>query len=314
MVVTTRKTTAETGAAIAASLQPQTVMVARPPPSPPAPSLPLPPPPVEEVICHLPCADINLMPPRLITTVGGPVAVSARCDTSPPVAEETDTVIVAPGAAPPPSPTRSIEVEHDPSAAAGIVTPSPLGATIGEVAQGLTMYRVLNNENQSEMKKKAIGSAVISACYSTRRRQVISDFLDFLKSDCLKYKDLLCRVPTPAHFPTNSQLIENVFVCFSGEKEKMEKIKTLNVLLINWVGNRKLKNATKNKSSPYPQPGTLNMDLCSFFAGTKEYYLWCFGVSNFNFEGGYNGFFMKLMKECIAADVSKNRVFFAIIE
>ena len=155
MVVTTRKTTAETRADIAASLQPQTVMVARPP-SPPALSLPVPPPPVDEVICHLPCADINLMPPRLITTVGGPVAVSARCDTSPPVAEETDTVIVAPGAAPPPSPTCSLEVEHDPSAAAGIVTPSPLGATIGEVAHGLTMYRVLNNENESEMEKKQL--------------------------------------------------------------------------------------------------------------------------------------------------------------
>jgi hypothetical protein len=155
-MVTTRKTTAETEAAIVASLQPQAVMDARPPtPSPGAPPTPpVLPPPVDEVICEFPCADINLMPPRLITTVGGPVTVSARIDTSSPspVAEETATVVVTPpGDAPPPCLTRSPEHPRDISAA-----PSPLvGATIGEVALGLSTYRVMNNEQQSEMEKKS---------------------------------------------------------------------------------------------------------------------------------------------------------------
>ena len=192
----------------------------------------------------------------------------------------------------------STQVSPSPSSA-----PARKAASILEVSSDLTSYKNDNDENESEMEKKAIGAAVISNGYMNRRRIIIADFLDFLKKDCSKYARLLELVDTPPNFPTNHTLIHNVWVCFSGEDNKREKIKQLNLLLINWVGNRTLKK-TKNKLLPYPQPATLNMDLRSFFAGTKEYYLWNFGVSDFNFEGGYNGFFTKLMKERMEIDVS----------
>ena len=101
----------------------------------------------------------------------------------------------------------------------------------------------------------------------------------FTKAPSLSFKtahetvsSLLNLVGTPSNFPTNVELIENVWVCFSGNERKAEKVRELNLMLINWVGNRRLKKAA-NKISPHPQPATLNMDLRAFFVGTKEYYL-----------------------------------------
>jgi hypothetical protein len=174
-----------------------------------------------------------------------------------------------------------------------------------EVSSALKVFKTENNEGESEMEKKAVGTSTVTEGYMNRRRLIINDFLDFLKAECKKYANLLTLVSVPPSFPTNHVLIENVWVCFSGGENKREKVRELNTLLINWVGNRRLKTTKKpNQLSPYPQPSSLNMDLRAFFAGTKEYYLWEFGVSDFNFEGGYNGFFTKLMDERMQLDVS----------
>ena len=65
-----------------------------------------------------------------------------------------------------------------------------------------------------------MGSAVISHGYMNRRRIIIMDFLNFLKKDSFKYSSLLNLVGTPSNFPTNAELIENVWVCFSGNERK----------------------------------------------------------------------------------------------
>jgi hypothetical protein len=192
--------------------------------------------------------------------------------------------------------------------------PPAAGASIFEVSSSLNSYAIESN-GVSEMEAKAIGTAVISQGYMKRRRVIILDFITYLKSESTKYAYLLNMVPVPAAFPTTKKLIENLWVCFSGEENKRQKVVELNKMLINWVGNRKLKNANKLQkigNAPFPQPSTLNMDLRAFFAGTKEYYLWSFGVSDFNFEGGYNGFFIKLVHERMAKYVSTPQSIFTI--
>ena len=131
------------------------------------------------------------------------------------------------------------------------VTPSPppkarTGASILEVSSAIQSYKTDNNEGESEMEMKAVGTSNVSEGYMNRRRLIINDFLDFLKAECKKDSNLLTLVSVPPSFPTNHVLIENVWVCFSGGENKREKVRELNTLLINWVGNRRLK-TSKNK-------------------------------------------------------------------
>ena len=64
-------------------------------------------------------------------------------------------------------------------------------------------------------------------------------------------------------------------------------------MLVDWIGSAKKKKVDPG-TSIYHSPSTLNQMLRSFFSSTKEYYNWLFTTSDFNFEGGFNGFFKAL--------------------
>ena len=242
-------------------------------------------------------------PPQVITTSTNLLFINEDDDTTCPLA-----VLAAPTVETPAANEEEEKQDEDTAPAPAVPdelsSPARFGSDINQYSKSLSTYRDANNVSVSEYELKAAGAAVISDSYLAKRRQIIIDFIDFLKTEPSKYAHLLQLVDTPTDFPITPVLIENVFVCFSGESEKQKKQQQLNLILINWVGNRRLKSTTSCNSLPFPQPSTLNMDLRAFMAGTKEYYLWTFGVSDFNFEGGYNGFFVKLMDERMLLDVS----------
>ena len=98
-----------------------------------------------------------------------------------------------------------------------------------------------------------------------------------------------------------------VFSMLSGPEFKAKKVKILNDILIDWVSDKKklAKNVmTQGHTTPYPTPATLNSMIRAFLAAAKDQFKWEFSTSDFNFEGGYNGFFKALCKERQKMDVS----------
>ncbi len=176
--------------------------------------------------------------------------------------------------------------------------------SIQQISATIELYKKDNNE--SEMDKLAAGSSMNTEGYTNRRMKIVVDFIDFLKSDQPKYHHLTNLVVAPDHFLLNTNgMVEHVFVAFSGTEYKATKIKTLSEIMINWFGTKRLKtNKNSNQKLPYPQPGTLNVDLRAFLAATRDYYDWNFILKDFNFEGGFNGFFTKLMSKRTEEDVS----------
>ena len=124
-----------------------------------------------------------------------------------------------------------------------------------------------------------------------------------------KYEYLLVQVDAPRYFPTPNVKIPIVFSLLSGSEFKGKKVKILNDILIDWVSDKKklAKNVmTQGSGSKWPSPGTLNAMIRAFFAATKDQYVWEFVASDFNFDGGYNGFFKALCAGRQKRDVSIN--------
>ena len=89
----------------------------------------------------------------------------------------------------------------------------------------------------------------------------------------------------------------------SGPDEKRRKTNVLNNMLVDWIGSEKKVKVSKGESI-YHSPSTLNFMLRSFYSTTKEYFNWCFESSDFNFEGGFNGYFKALCEKRLKEDVS----------
>jgi hypothetical protein len=84
-----------------------------------------------------------------------------------------------------------------------------------------------------------------------------------------------------------------VFLLLRGEENKVQKVRSLNKMIIDWVTDKQLKNTQKNGIT-FPAPSSINTMICTFFAAAKDYYQWSFSQKDFNFDGGYNGFFLLL--------------------
>ena len=84
---------------------------------------------------------------------------------------------------------------------------------------------------------------------------------------------------------------------------RKERLKILNQMLIDWVSGMKLKRSKGKKK--WHSPASINVTIRKFFSACKEYCGWDYTISEFAFEGGFNGFFMSLCEKRQKIDVSK---------
>ena len=142
-----------------------------------------------------------------------------------------------------------------------------------------------------------------SPSYTEKRKKIIDQFIAGLAMQAPKYDKYLkkTRDNVPSFFP--SQEVELLFILLSGPGEKRKKVMMLNEMLVDWVATARKKNVS-NSGSIFHSPSTLNFMVRSFFASTKDYYNWCFSYADFNFDGGFNGFFKSLLAKRQKEDVS----------
>ncbi len=139
--------------------------------------------------------------------------------------------------------------------------------------------------------------------YTAQRRKIINDFLLGLFKQSPKYDTYLKRTSenVPEYFPARE--VEILFILLSGPADKRKKVSILNNMLIDWVASARKKSPGRG-GSIYHSPSTLNFMVRSLFASTKDYYNWDFCYADFNFDGGFNGFFKTLCEQRRKEDVS----------
>jgi hypothetical protein len=124
-----------------------------------------------------------------------------------------------------------------------------------------------------------------------------------LKKNKEKYaRFLVLTSDVPSTF-LSSEPVEMVFILLRGEENKPDKIRSLNLMLIDWVDGKRLKNPQKN-GNVFPAPSSLNTMVQTFLASTKDYYQWSFSQKDFGYDGGYNSFFAALCEKRRRLDVS----------
>ena len=179
------------------------------------------------------------------------------------------------------------------------------------VTEPLTLDRMITNLSSApETTGMAMARATTnnSDGYTNRRRKIIDEFLLSLWENLPKYDQYLRKTTSnvPAFFP--SPEVKLLFILLSGPEEEKKKIMILNNMLVDWIGSAKKKKVDPG-TSIYHSPSTLNYMLRSFFSTTKEYYNWLFTTNDFNFEGGFNGFFKALCTKRLRDDVSVSIVY-----
>jgi hypothetical protein len=155
---------------------------------------------------------------------------------------------------------------------------------------------VANVSDPTDGDTFAKGTTNHTRSYTSRKKKLLTEFVDVLKSHPSKYARFLeVTTDLPPLFPTDEPT-EMVFLLLRGEENKAEKVRSLNKMIIDWVTDKRLKNTTKNGSA-FPAPSSINTMIRTFFAAAKDYYQWSFSQKDFNFDGGYNGFFAALCKK-----------------
>jgi len=153
----------------------------------------------------------------------------------------------------------------------------------------------------------ASATSVNVKTYALKKKKLVREFIQAL-SEHEKYKDFVKLTNlVPSHFTT--PVAEEVFVQLSGTEDRQQKAKILSEMLVDWIGCKK-KKSQKEGESKYPHPATINSTVRAFLAATKDMFNWHFSMSDFNFDGGYNGFFKALCAERQKDEVSTYLIFF----
>jgi hypothetical protein len=155
---------------------------------------------------------------------------------------------------------------------------------------------------ESEGARFAKGTTYHSKKYTDRKKKILDEFVNNLKNYGSKYEKFLgITSDVPEYFPSQEP-VEKLFVMLSGKENMPWKIEILNQMLIDWVKDKRL--VTAKHGTFYPAVSSLNTMVRTLFAASKDYYKWCFTTKDFNFDGGYNGFFAALCSERRKEDVS----------
>jgi hypothetical protein len=160
-----------------------------------------------------------------------------------------------------------------------------------------------NTVDLTDGARFALGTTNHTRKYTTRKKALLSEFVSVLKNNREKYERFLVLTSdVPSTFPS-TEPVEMVFILLRGEENKPDKIRSLNVMLIDWVESKRLKVPQKN-GNVFPAPSSLNTMVRTFLASTKDYYQWSFSQKDFGYDGGYNGFFAALCETRRKLDVS----------
>jgi hypothetical protein len=160
-----------------------------------------------------------------------------------------------------------------------------------------------NTVDLTDGARFALGTTNHTRKYTTRKKALLSEFVSVLKSNKEKYERFLVLTSdVPSTFPS-AEPVEMVFILLRREENKTDKIRSLNVMLIDWVEAKRLKVPQKN-GNVFPAPSSLNTMVPTFLASTKDYYQWSFSQKDFGYDGGYNGFFAALCETRRKLDVS----------
>ena len=152
----------------------------------------------------------------------------------------------------------------------------------------------------AEMAKDA---TVCSASYAKDRKRVVNNFIEALRKEAPKYNRFLKKTSCVPTFFHSDKPVEVVFVMLSDANDKskrIEKVRILNEMLIDWVAGMKLKRSGKKVHSP----ASINVTIRKFLSAAKEYCAWDYTIAEFSFEGGFNAFFSKLCEKRQREDVS----------
>ena len=162
-----------------------------------------------------------------------------------------------------------------------------------------TAIEVMQSHRNSDALAVASRSSINCAAYCNRKRKILLEFIEALKKAAPRYDHFLKKTKeVPTFFKVKE--IEVVYVMLSGEEGKRKKLLALNDMLIDWIGNK------KKLDGGWPCPGTLNSTVRAFLSATKTYFDWKYCLSDFKFDGGYNGYFKTLCKMRQKEDVSLN--------
>ena len=155
----------------------------------------------------------------------------------------------------------------------------------------------MQSHAESENVAIASGTSSNSASYSLRKKKLVIEFIEALKKLKPCYDTFLTKTKDlPSHFTMDEA--EVLFVMLGGKDEKWKKVKTLNLMLIDWIGSR------RKLDGGFPSPATINSDLLCFFAATKDMFDWNYSPADFKYNGGYNGYFTKMVADRQKVDVS----------
>jgi hypothetical protein len=161
----------------------------------------------------------------------------------------------------------------------------------------------VNTADLTDGARFALGTTNHTRKYTVRKKALLSEFVNVLKKNEQKYaRFLVLTTEVPSTFPS-AEPVEMVFILLRGEENKPDKIRSLNMMLIDWVEAKRLKVPQKN-GNEFPAPSSLNTMVRTFLASTKDYYQWSFSQKDFGFDGGYNGFFAALCEKRRKLDVS----------
>ena len=156
----------------------------------------------------------------------------------------------------------------------------------------------------AEMAKDA---TVCTVSYAKDRKRVVNNFIEALRKEAPKYNRFLKKTSCVPTFFHSDKPVEVVFVMLSDANDKskrIEKVRILNEMLIDWVAGMKLKRSGKKVFKKWHSPASINVTIRKFLSAAKEYCAWDYTIAEFSFEGGFNAFFSKLCEKRQREDVS----------
>ena len=274
----------------------------------------VPPPAAAATTVPLPAAAASttvLSPAAAASNATAPPVAAASTTTAPHAAAASTTVAAAAASTTVPAAAASTTVPAPPVAAAAAAASTTTAPPVPPLACLDDVIRDLKTAPRTAGLEIAESSSMCTRNYDAKKRKLMREFVDALRAKAPKYDTLILpSKDKPEEFPPGD--VAEVFVLLSGPEEKRKKVHVLNQMLIDWVAEKenKVSRTGNGGGNRFPTPSTLNCMIRTFFAATKSTYGWEFGVTDFQFEGGYNGFFKELCLRRQKNDVSKNDFLF----
>jgi hypothetical protein len=152
---------------------------------------------------------------------------------------------------------------------------------------------------------RAVSTSVHSDGYCSKKRAVIRSFVASLSDMGPKYQKFLKTTTKYPEFFVQEGPIEALFVLLCPTSaDRNKKVRTLSEMLIDWVDSLEIKKKASGRKK-WHAPSTLNVMVRSLLAACKDFFGWEYAISDFKFDGGFNGYFKDLIETRRKEDVSE---------